>query len=210
MGLAMQVVVPKLVVTGGCPIQRAALSEWLHAQGFSIADLNADASSQPETVVLFLCSGHDPADELTTFAAHHAGSSSIALLFCNCERALATARSRALPNVFCADESPERLAIAIRAVCSGQQYRSPSFEQFLTRDHAADSASNSPCRALTPRELDVLRLLAHGHSKKRIAEVLHLSVKTVDNHSTSIMSKLNIHNRVDLARYAIREGLATA
>lgn len=67
-----------------------------------------------------------------------------------------------------------------------------------------------PRTVLTHREHDVLRLLAQGFSKKRIAECLHLSVKTVDNHSTSIMSKLNIHNRVDLARYAIREGLATA
>ncbi len=45
-------------------------------------------------------------------------------------------------------------------------------------------------------------------SKKEIAETIHLSVKTVDNHSTSLMNKLDIHDRVELARFAIREGLA--
>ncbi|MBL8887150.1 MAG: response regulator transcription factor [Phycisphaerales bacterium] len=206
----MHVASPQLVVTGGCALQRAALSEWLHAQGFRVAPSSAEASTDEAPIDLLLCSEHDSAQELASFAASPSSRRKIAVLSCSCDRALSVARARGIANVFCADDSPDRLAVAIRAVHAGFHYQSPSFEQFIARDPAADHAAGPQCRVLTPRELDVLRLLAQGLSKKRIAETLHLSVKTVDNHSTSIMSKLDIHNRVDLARYAIREGLATA
>lgn len=63
---------------------------------------------------------------------------------------------------------------------------------------------------LTRREVEVLRYLARGMSKKEIAAVLHRSVKTVENHCSNIMNKLDIHDRVELTLYAIREGLAEA
>ena len=62
---------------------------------------------------------------------------------------------------------------------------------------------------LSGRELEILQFIASGDSKKEIASKLRLSVKTVDNHCTSLMHKLDIHDRVDLARYAIRERLVT-
>ena len=61
---------------------------------------------------------------------------------------------------------------------------------------------------LTPRELEVLRHIAQGMTKKLVAQSLHISVKTVENHCNSLMAKLNIHDRVELTRFAIREGLA--
>ena len=63
---------------------------------------------------------------------------------------------------------------------------------------------------LTQREMEVLRYVAQGLSKKEIARTMHLSTKTVENHSARLMKKLNIHDRVELARFAIREGLAEA
>ena len=60
---------------------------------------------------------------------------------------------------------------------------------------------------LTPRELEVLSYLAKGLAKKEIARVTDLSVKTVEQHCTHLMQKLDIHDRVELARFAIREGL---
>lgn len=207
----MQGVSPKLVVTGGCALQRAALGNWLRGQGFALVESSSAAASHDSAQIgLFLCSEHNAAGDLAALALGDAGIPTIAILSCTCERALAVARTHALPNVFCADESPERLSHAIRTVFSGVPYRSPSFQVFLSREPAKGEAHCPPNRVLTPRELDVLRLLAQGFSKKQIAASLYLSVKTIDNHSTSIMSKLNIHNRVDLARYAIREGLATA
>lgn len=207
--MTMQAAFAHLVVAGGCPLQRAALGDWLHAHGFGVAG-ETDALSNSDRVTLFLCSEHDPVQDLSNLAHHHPCTRTIAILSCTCDRALGAARALALPNVFCADEPSDRLAVAIRAVLGGEHYQSPTFKNFLSRDVKGEGFQGTPHRVLTRRELDVLRLLAQGLSKKRIAETLHLSVKTVDNHSTSIMSKLNIHNRVDLARYAIREGLAIA
>ena len=68
-------------------------------------------------------------------------------------------------------------------------------------------ASSSPISTLTPRELEVMRLIAKGLSTKEIAGVLHRSPKTIDAHRTSLMRKLNIDDRVELTRYAIREGI---
>jgi DNA-binding NarL/FixJ family response regulator len=63
--------------------------------------------------------------------------------------------------------------------------------------------------SLTSRQIEVLRLLARGRSVKEVARALHLSEKSVDSHKYRIMSRLGIHDRVELARYAIREGLVT-
>ncbi|MBX3388859.1 MAG: response regulator transcription factor [Phycisphaeraceae bacterium] len=128
----------------------------------------------------------------------------------NNERVFAALRLLNIQNVFCADEPPENIGPAVRVVLSGAVYASPAYVEFLAREGNTLENSRSNQRRLSPRELEVLRLLAQGLSKKRIAESLFLSVKTIDNHCTSIMSKLGIHNRVALARYAIREGLATA
>jgi DNA-binding NarL/FixJ family response regulator len=110
-------------------------------------------------------------------------------------------------------ESAENVVAAIRAVSRGRSYFSADVQARMVIDsrgaRLADEAI-SRHTTLTPRELEVLRYIAAGMSKKEIAGTMHLSVKTVDNHSTNLMSKLDIHDRVDLARYAIREGLSHA
>jgi len=110
-------------------------------------------------------------------------------------------------------EPPAALAEAIRAVAGGGVFFSPDVQARIVIDSSGARLANGPqtrLSTLTPRELEVLRYVARGLSKKEIAQVMHLSAKTVDNHSTSLMSKLDIHDRVDLARFAIREGLAEA
>ncbi len=108
-------------------------------------------------------------------------------------------------------EPAEAVVKAVRTVAGGGVYFSPEVQARIVVDsNGARLAEQGSTRAgtLTPRELEVLRYIARGLSKKDIAGIMHLSVKTVDNHSTSLMTKLNIHDRVELARYAIREGLA--
>ncbi len=61
--------------------------------------------------------------------------------------------------------------------------------------------------ALTPRELEVLKLIAEGHTSKEIAAMLVISIKTVDRHRTNMLEKLGMRDRVELTRYAIRRGL---
>lgn len=108
-------------------------------------------------------------------------------------------------------QPPQSVTDAIRLVASGGTYFSPEVQsRLVVASDGVHLASRPVTKAssLTPRELEILRYIARGMSKKEIADTVHLSVKTVDNHSTSLMTKLDIHDRVELARFAIREGLA--
>ncbi len=108
-------------------------------------------------------------------------------------------------------EPPTVVADAVRSVAGGGVYFSPEVRDRLVVDATGIHLAHPPATrssTLTTREVEVLRYIARGHSKKEIAATMHLSVKTVDNHCTSLMNKLDIHDRVELARFAIREGLA--
>ncbi|UCG32979.1 MAG: response regulator transcription factor [Phycisphaerales bacterium] len=109
------------------------------------------------------------------------------------------------------DEPTQTVVDAIRNAVGGIAYFSPAVRSRIVVDSSgAHLAQRRQTRAdtLTPRELEVLRYLARGMSKKEVAATMHLSVKTVEYHSASLMNKLDIHDRVELARFAIREGLA--
>jgi DNA-binding NarL/FixJ family response regulator len=97
---------------------------------------------------------------------------------------------------------------ACRAAIRGQSFLYPSAVDTLIRDliERADRRGDD-FELLTPRELEVLKLIAEGHSSKEIATMLVISIKTVDQHRTNMLDKLRMHDRVDLTRYAIRRGL---
>jgi len=110
-------------------------------------------------------------------------------------------------------ESPAAVVAAILQVMAGGAYFSEEVRSRIVVDQkGAKLASDPKSRAstLTARELEVLRYVAHGLAKKEIAKTMHISVKTVDRHSANLMKKLDIHDRVELTRFAIREGLAEA
>jgi two-component system response regulator NreC len=103
------------------------------------------------------------------------------------------------------------LVTAIRTVAAGGYFYSKSvLERMVIPPSNADSAGRPLTRsaALTPREREILPEIAQGFSKKEIAGRHGLSVKTIERHCDNIMGKLGIHDRVQLARFAIREGLA--
>jgi DNA-binding NarL/FixJ family response regulator len=110
------------------------------------------------------------------------------------------------------DEPPEILARAIRQLAAGGAYFSERVRGRLRIDSDGNArlteARPTRVSSLTPRELEVLRYLARGMSKKEIAAALKRSYSTVDRHTENLMGKLDIHDRVELARFAIREGLA--
>ena len=111
------------------------------------------------------------------------------------------------------NEPPESLLKAIRNAGSNRVYFSPEVQARLVVNGSGVKLSHkghSRASTLTRREVEVLRYIARGLSKKEIARTMHLGVKTIEHHSSSIMNKLDIHDRVELARYAIREGLAEA
>jgi DNA-binding NarL/FixJ family response regulator len=111
-------------------------------------------------------------------------------------------------------EGPETVVRAIHAMAAGQCYFSAAVQcRIVIDDHGPSlSADRLSTRAsmLTARETEVLRYIAQGKSKKEIASTMHLSVKTVENHTANIMTRLDIHDRVELARFAIREGMIEA
>jgi DNA-binding NarL/FixJ family response regulator len=110
-------------------------------------------------------------------------------------------------------EPPATVVAAIMEVMSGGAYFSEEVRaRIVVHKKGALLSSDVRSRAstLTEREVEVLRYVARGLAKKEIARTMHISVKTVDRHSANIMNKLEIHDRVELARFAIREGLAEA
>jgi DNA-binding NarL/FixJ family response regulator len=100
------------------------------------------------------------------------------------------------------------IVTACRAAMRGEPFLYPSAVHALMRDVITRTDEhNEELELLTPRELEVLKLIAEGHSSKEIATTLVLSIKTVESHRTNILTKLGMRDRVDLTRYAIRRGL---
>lgn len=102
------------------------------------------------------------------------------------------------------------LVLAIRAVHSGQSFLYPSVAKAVVDRYLQLKGGKRPKSRydqLTDREKEILKLLAEGRSNKEIAELLCLSVKTVMTHRANIMEKLDLHNRTELVKFAIRVGL---
>lgn len=106
--------------------------------------------------------------------------------------------------------APDELVTAIRTVGRGEVFLYPSLATRLVQDylHRVESGDQPVIYdELTPREREVLVLIAEGLTNPEIAEELVISPKTVDSHRENIMRKLNMHSRIDLVKYAIRKGL---
>jgi two-component system response regulator NreC len=97
------------------------------------------------------------------------------------------------------------LVQAIRQVCQGETYLSPSISRAVV--DACLATSPLPVDPLTDRERQVLQLVGEGKSTKEVAAMLGISVKTAESHRTRLMRKLEIHETASLVRYAIRRGL---
>src|SRR5256714_10500045 len=134
----------------------------------------------PETAVLIL-SMHD--DERYLFEALKAGASGYVLKA----------------------QADTDLLEAIRPVRGGEPFLTPDAQRALITDLLERGAPSD--EELTPREEEVVKLVAEAHTSKQIAEILHLSEKTVENHRANAMRKLGMRDRVELVRYAIRKGL---
>jgi DNA-binding NarL/FixJ family response regulator len=109
------------------------------------------------------------------------------------------------------DAATEELRLALRAVSKGETYLSPVISKSVIDNLIALSEGKSePTDVLTPRQREILQLIAEGKSTKEIAAVLGVSVKTVETHRTQLMNRLDIHDIAGLVRYAVRTGLVTA
>lgn len=102
------------------------------------------------------------------------------------------------------------LRLAIEHVMGGKKYLSPTVEQKAAFELGRNTPDGPvPLSELTPRQREVLTLIAEGHSTKDIARALNISGKTVETHRAQLMDRLNIHDIASLVRYAIKMGLVS-
>jgi DNA-binding NarL/FixJ family response regulator len=106
---------------------------------------------------------------------------------------------------------PAELKAAIKAVANGEMFLSPAISKYFVSGYLEGMNCQNPiARRLTPRQREVLRLVAEGYRTKAIATKLDISIKTVEMHRTQTMAALGIHDIPGLVRYAVRVGLITA
>ena len=110
------------------------------------------------------------------------------------------------------DAEISELEFAIRAVVQGKTYLSPSIAEHVVEyvRFAENHTSTSSQDRLTPRQREVLQMIAEGNTTKEIAEQLHISVNTVETHRRQLMETLNIHDIARLVKYALRTGLTSS
>jgi DNA-binding NarL/FixJ family response regulator len=138
----------------------------------------------PETQVLAL-SMHD--DERYVFDAIKAGASGYVLK----------------------RQADSELIEAVRAVAGGGRFLSATVDASAMQEWI-ERGDDEPHDPLTPRELDVVKLIAEAYTNRQIAEILTVSEKTVESHRANVLGKLGMRDRVELVRYAIRRGLIEA
>ncbi|MFH2102300.1 MAG: response regulator transcription factor [Chloroflexota bacterium] len=105
------------------------------------------------------------------------------------------------------DAAAKELINAIRAVHRGESVLSPAITRLVIEDYLrwGGTRPQEQSDGLSPREREVLQLIAEGHTNKQIAEILSISVKTVQAHRTNLMQKLDLHDRGELIKYAIQK-----
>ncbi|HEU4386497.1 MAG TPA: response regulator transcription factor [Blastocatellia bacterium] len=116
------------------------------------------------------------------------------------------------------DAATTELDLAIKAIARGETYLSPAVSKVVVSDYVRRvggegsevPSDRSPYERLTPRQREILQLIAEGHTTKEIAHLLNISAKTVETHRMQLMSQLDIHDVAGLVRYAIRKGLVTS
>jgi DNA-binding NarL/FixJ family response regulator len=107
------------------------------------------------------------------------------------------------------EDSDEELFTAIHTIRNGELYISPVIAEDIPPKTLSACLENKsfPCKSLTKREVEVLRLVAEGHTSKTIADKLSISVRTVEHHRANVLRKLGLKNTADLIKHAIESGL---
>ena len=109
------------------------------------------------------------------------------------------------------DSATAELALAVHAVLRGETYLSPAASKGVLSDYVQRLRSDDGTEVrLTPRQREVLQLIAEGCSTKEVAQRLDLAVKTVETHRTLLMKQLDVHEVAGLVRYAVRAGIVSS
>jgi DNA-binding NarL/FixJ family response regulator len=214
----------RIVLVDDHAVLRAGLTALLNAEpdmavvgeaGDGAASLAIVADRQPDVVLLDInmpnMSGLEALGELRKVAPQ---SRVLILTMHDDQTYLRQALSQGAAGYVLKQAADNELRTAIRTVYHGGAFLHPSHAQALIAPTAASGTgqpiANDDLSILSERELEVLKLIALGHANKEIAEMLFLSVKTVETYKTRIMEKLNLTSRAALVRFALKHGLLTA
>jgi DNA-binding CsgD family transcriptional regulator len=185
----------RVAVKGDSPIGRAALEALLMSlPGLQVVP--AAAALPPDVLLWEVGSGEGG------IAPEHAAETAVLALI---GQAVHLPLPAGVMGVFARDESPAALGLAIRQVSRGEEYLSPVLALALLRERqAAAGPPRLELKSLTPREYELLDLLAEGLSNKEIAARLYLSVRTVEGHLANLYGKLGIRSRTEAALIAVQ------
>jgi DNA-binding NarL/FixJ family response regulator len=211
----------RVMVVDDHPIWRDAIERDLRDAGLDVVGTAGDGdqalrripAARPDVVVLDLrLPTLDGVETTRRIAAEHPGVRVLVLSASGEEQDVLDAIKAGATGYLVKSASREELLEAVRRTAAGDAVFTPGlaglvlgeFRRMMSDDRGKD-ADTGP--RLTDRETEILRLVAKGLSSRQIAERLVLSHRTVQNHTQNVLAKLQLHNRVELTRYAIEQGL---
>ena len=198
------------------PIFRQGLKSLLERDGFTVIGEGADGIEaiklaekfRPNIVIrdfsMPRLNGLDAAKEIRRVSPR---SRVILLTVHREEQYVLEAINAGIKGFVLKSEAATALADAIHEVTRGNAYLSPGIARFAVDSCVGKCVGGTPAEVLSPRELQVVRLIAEGNTTKEVAAQLNLTVKTAESYRTALMGKLDIHETASLVRYAVRRGL---
>jgi len=208
----------RVMVVDDHPMWRDAVERDLQAAGFDVVAVAANGSeavarfpaARPQVVVLDLQIPAPNGVEVTAAVLQHDPSARVLILSASGEQTdVLDAVKAGATGYLVKSASREELLSAVRRVAEGDTVFTPGLAGLVLGEfrRMAEPQTGPDQPELTERETEVLKMVAKGMSYKQIAERLVISHRTVQNHVQNTLRKLQMHNRVELTRYAIEQGL---
>ena len=169
------------------------------------------AAERPDVVVMDIAMPHLNGVEAARQIAARSPQTAIAILSMHSDESYVIRSLKAGARAYLLKDSAEAdLIAAIHAIMEGKSFFSPAVRKILKEDYMhqlAEVGAEDTYELLTNREREVLQLVAEGKSNKEVANLLNLSLYTVETHRTHILQKLNLHSVPELILYAVRKGI---
>ena len=207
-----------IILADDHPIFRQGLKSLLEKDGFTVVGEGADGMEaiklaekfRPDIVMLDFSmprlNGIDAAREIRRVSPR---SKVILLTAHREEQYVLEAINAGVKGYVLKSEAAAVLGEAIQEVTRGNAYLSPGIARIAVDSCVGKCVGGAPPEVLSPRELQVLVLIAKGNTTREVAAQLNLTVKTAESYRTGLMGKLEIHETASLVRYAVRRGLVT-
>ncbi|MGC9952253.1 MAG: response regulator transcription factor [Bryobacteraceae bacterium] len=168
-------------------------------------------SANPDVVIMDIAMPNLNGIEATRQIVNHSPRMAIAILSMHSDESYVIRALKAGARAYLLKDSAEAdLLAAVRALTEGKSFFSPAISKILVEDYMRQLESRGAedtYELLTNREREILQLLAEGRTNKEVANMLNLSLYTVETHRTHILQKLNLHSVPELILYAVRKGI---